>query len=229
MRRLDTAMAFPKQFLKLSFLFSIDDTVEIAETSLNISTVGTSPYDAAAALTALTSGDADSISGQLVGTINGPNLLWANYSTYVALKAAAIGTDGHYLTDPVLYPFPGHTGTHDGVPPQDTVVLTLKTGSTFGKANFGRMYLPHTMAPLESATPRIAASRMPFIVADMATMIRNINTVMDGEVAASGVVILSQIGAGTVKAPVSVAVGRVIDTQRRRRNRLAEDPVSELL
>jgi len=216
-------MAYPKQFLKLSWLFKIDATEEIAETSANISTVGTSPYDAVAALALMNSTDADTISGALVGMVNGSNFLWGDYSRFDSLKVAAIGTDGHYLDAPQVWPFPGHVGTHNNIPPQDTLVLSLRSGLSFGDANFGRMYIPHTMAALDTGTARMTAAKASLIAGDFDTFISTVNLTMDSQVAGSGVVILSQKGAGTVKAPLQVGCGRVIDTQRRRRNRLDED------
>lgn len=216
-------MAYPKQFVKLSWLFLIDATDEIAETSLNISTVGTSPYDAAAAQAAVTSADATALCGAMVGMVNGTHFLWGDYSVFDSLKIAAIGTDGHYLTDAVVHPFPGHRGTHANVPPQDSLVMSLRSGLSFGDANFGRMYLPHVMSDLETATARILASRASLIAGDFATFLDTVNLTMDSEVAGSGVVILSSKGTGTVKAPATVGCGRVVDTQRRRRNRLIED------
>jgi hypothetical protein len=216
-------MPFSKEHVKLSWIFGITGTTEIAETSLNITTPTGSPYDAEAAAALMTSADADTLSGDLFGMMNSSDFLWGDYSSYVALKVAAINTAGHYLADAVVYPRTGHAGTHNNVPPQDSLVLSLRSGSSFGEANFGRMYIPHTIAALDTSSARMSVAKAVAIANAFQAFITQVNTMMDSQVAGSGVAIMSQKGSGTTKLPTLIGCGRVIDTQRRRRNRLDED------
>jgi hypothetical protein len=47
-------VAYAKSFVKFSFLYSIAATDEGAETSVNVSTIGSTPFDAALFLASLT-------------------------------------------------------------------------------------------------------------------------------------------------------------------------------
>ena len=78
-------MPYPKQFLKLSFSFTVDGSDEVADTALSISTPLSAPFDAAAALSAWTLTDLTTIatSYDAAVTASGAGLHWAIYSNLV--------------------------------------------------------------------------------------------------------------------------------------------------
>jgi len=215
---------YPKQSLRLTFGFTVPGTDEVADTGLHITTLGTSPFDAAAVLDAYSDANIDAFAGFYNDLMGVGAIQWGNYSKLDTIKLAAVGVDGLYLTDPRIRPVTGFVGfTGATVLPQSSVVATFWSGLGFGTANFGRMYLPHTALPLETLTPRATAAVAGAFTDGVAEFVSAVNGVADSVEAASGVVNLSKIGLGTVKAVAQVGVGRVIDTQRRRRNRLNED------
>jgi hypothetical protein len=115
------------------------------------------------------------------------------------------------------------SGTGAGGYPQIAVVLSLRTARPRGYASNGRMYVPCSQA-IGSSDGRISAATALGIATAGATLIAAINDVGLGQAA-----VMSAVGAGRTEPITGVRVGRVMDTQRRRRNQLAEeytDPVA---
>jgi hypothetical protein len=217
-------MPYPKPFCRLSYLFAIASTDEIAETGLHISTVGSSPFDADAFVAAATGAQLASRADDYETAMGATHLWWASYSELVGMKLAALTTGGVYSSAPLVETVSGHQGTTESVPPENSVCASLRSVETFGRANFGRMYLPHTGAQLGTGTPYMDATTTGNIVASLDTMLTAVNTWANGVSAGAGIVNISKVGAGAVKAVATVQVGRILDTQRRRRNRLDEHP-----
>nr|CRY96618.1 hypothetical protein [uncultured prokaryote] len=138
---------------------------------------------------------------------------------YIGLKVAPIGTNGRYPPDEnaVEYlrpsPIPGST---TGGYPQIALVLSMRTARTRGYASNGRMYLPTAETPSDSSG-LITLSTADSAALNGAVFIGAVNAVGLG--AAS---VMSTVGAGLIEPITAVRVGRVIDTQRRRRNQLPE-------
>ena len=221
-RSLETHMTYIKQHVRLSWLYSVHLTDEVAETSLNISTLGTSPFDAVAWVAALTTAQATTLESSIQDVLHGTQMNWADYSTQVGMKAAPIAIDGKYAGEPRLFTDYGNSGSGLQVLPQSSVVLSLRSGLTFGEANYGRMYLPHTRMALGALTPYASTTITDAIAATAKVFLNNVNGVAAAVVPGSGVVIASKKGTGLNKAVARVAVGSVTDTQRRRRTRLQE-------
>lgn len=150
---------------------------------------------------------------------------WPTTTVVRWAKVAAIGTNGLYLRDPILYESPtgqaGPLGTKN--PNQICLVASLWTGSTFGKGNYGRMYFP---GPGEDVGTdgRWNDTRTDAWAAAIETMLQ----AWAGEVSTVGIAAgqLSIMAQGVTPATNAVnwiRVGRVPDTQRRRRNDLVED------
>ncbi len=107
-------------------------------------------------------------------------------------------------------------GTAQEIPPQCTVAVTLWSGETIGTTNYGRMYLPHSSLNLGGN---------PYGGTDD-----------QGTVATNAAAFLAAVAQPLYKPAVMgtngrtrfvdfVRVGRVVDTQRRRREQLDELPV----
>ena len=217
-------MPYPKQFLKLSFSFTVDNSDEVADTALSISTPLSAPFDAAAALSAWTLTDLTTLatSYNSAVTASGTGFNWAVYSNLVAVKLAAVGVDGHYLTGPKIQAGLGYQGTVASVPPQNTVVLSLWSGLTFGRANYGRMYLPHTTLQFTTGGYGCSSTVANTIATAFKSLFTDITSIANGHTATAGPVIMSSVGTGTVNTVNRLRVGNLVDTQRRRRNRLNE-------
>lgn len=219
-------MPYPKPFVRISWLFTVQGTEEVAETGLHISTLGTAPFDAVAFVNSLTQANGLALAGYMTTMLNGATnaLGWATYSNIVAVKAADQDVTGHETVAPFAWnsPTPYDHGSVTNTLPQSTVVLSLRSGGTFGRANFGRMYLPHTVMALSGSTPRAAATTTTQVVNLARTFCGSVNALVATKLAGSGIVNISQVGAGTVKPVTLVEVGDITDTQRRRRNRIPE-------
>lgn len=160
------------------------------------------------------------------------------------VKVASIGTDGKYVPDSVsasYFPTPtagANTPSGAGLLPQATLAVTLTTAKPRGLASKGRIYPP----PLEWMVPgtdgRLAAANATGLANSFRTLINDINSlslvtsvaVMSrgrGEPtynAAKNRIEYTYPNAGATENVTGVAVGRVVDTQRRRRRQLVENP-----
>lgn len=214
-------MTFTDESLLITWLFSDVSSDETAATQLRATDLG--GFGSVAALTALTTADLQGLYTAYTTFANGAPLQWADYSDLVGVKVAALGTSGQYLTDPKLYEAVAPTGgATENIAPQLTVVMTLWSGSSFGRANYGRMYLPHTRIPLVAGTSRASAADAGSVAIQADGFLNSVNAVLATPTGAE-VVIMSAVGGGTTKVPAQVGIGRVIDTQRRRRRSLDED------
>lgn len=139
--------------------------------------------------------------------------------TYV--KFNQIDAQGKYVdpvTDVAINDAPGFaTGPGEvNVPPQLTVVASLLTGYSRGRAHRGRIYLPPNMNTLGD-DGMMSSTRTSDLATHVATFLGALNAV-DSDLA---VHVWSKVG-GISRIVTQVAVGGVIDTQRRRRNELTE-------
>lgn len=139
---------------------------------------------------------------------------------YIGVKWSPIGTDGRYPPSGESRTF-FRTTPSQGVfgtgYPQIALVLSLRTARLRGYASNGRMYIPSSLG-IEAATGRITTSQAGGVADVGAALISAINDVGLGTVT-----VMSEVGSG-INAPVTgVRVGRVMDTQRRRRNQLSEE------
>jgi hypothetical protein len=176
---------------------------------------------------------------------------WSNTTTPAFLsshrlqgvKVAAIGTDGKYPDGHVPgevwfanVPGPKSQATNSYVIPQSSIAVTMTTAAARGLASMGRFFLPPTDVYIE------ASGLLPTTLRDaLVTKVKDfLNSVNAMEAGNSNVAIFSR-GKGVksynattkkiewdypnpgVTNPVTgVEIGRVVDTQRRRRRSLVE-------
>lgn len=167
-------------------------------------------------------------------TVAEMDALVGHYSTYMSsalsdvstfhrllgLKVAPIGQDGRYpagqdaaeriLTTPVL-------GTSAGADmiPQQSQAVSLLTGLSRGRGSRGRFYPPPQGTTLGSDGRCTVPSTQERVDAAKA-LVQGIQTAL-----AAPVVVGSEL-ANTLRAVTAIQVGRVVDTQRRRRSGLDE-------
>jgi hypothetical protein len=147
---------------------------------------------------------------------------------FLGVKAAPIGADGRYapngLSVTSLRPSPVIGGATFAGAPQLSMVVTLNTDLIRGKGSVGRMYLPACGIPAGS-DGRITVANAQALAGAAATLLTDLNGLLEGDLAVFGAG-LSGTGPGSVRDVIGVRVGRVIDTQRRRRNQLDEGYVT---
>lgn len=141
------------------------------------------------------------------------------------VKLAGIGPDGHYATEPKVYELsPGQGGAQTSgviMPNQVSLVVSLRSGLTIGKANKGRYYLPGPGLGV-GTDGRWPAGQLNDWLSCQLQMLRALEGDVSTELQDFKFAIISSLGAGTWNDVAEVAVGQVPDTQRRRRNALAE-------
>lgn len=217
-------MPYPKESLKISWLFAIAGLSEVADTGCHVSTLGGAAFNSSAALAAVTNANMDSLLADYMQmiTFGGGNIMF-DFGRLTGLKIAALDASGKYLGAPKTRTITtGNAGTLTNGKAQLTEVLTLWSGLTFGRANFGRMYLPYTRLANNGGQPTSTTAQTVGLATAGATFIGQINTLANTWTAGAGVVNLSAVGAGTVKAVAFTRSGTVTDTQRRRRKQLIE-------
>jgi hypothetical protein len=187
------------------------------------------------------SGDADLPNQQLADDIAAawktffiaPGSWISNQWTTNLVKVSSVGTDGKSNAEDTMFAsVTGATGarTEAPFPPQIALAATLYSAKARGVASKGRMYLPGIIAPLEG-NGHLTTSMVVTIMNGLKTFLNAANN----STATNNVVMLASHGSinpdGSLKlggsgplskAVVGIRLGNVYDTQRRRRNGLAE-------
>lgn len=169
--------------------------------------------------------DPDTIKTALETFIGAPYAMWSDRSPITWHRLAVIGQDGLYIGEPVVEEYvPALTSSATTqLPPQVAWVGSMWSGGTVGRANYGRMYfpVPATAVPSNGLLP---TELQDGARAAFAQLLDNLTGAVQAAAGGTGLVpcIMSKEGAGTTKAVAKIGVGRVLDTQRRRRNALQE-------
>jgi len=217
-------VAYSNQFLRLSWLFGVAGSDEIAVTGLNYTTAPgwTGAEAALAELVAADTGDL--LIGDMNSLMSTAEIQWAGYSQLTGIKIAAIGTDGAYLTEPYIVEDESPSdGSTQQTPPQLSIVISLLSGFTLGAGNRGRMYLPHCHLGMATDSPVSNGATTDAVAAAAADFVNAVTGHLDDDLTAVVFpAIMSQVGAGSAKGVTAVSVGSVTDTQRRRRDQLTE-------
>lgn len=222
---LGAVVAYDRGFLKVTWGFRIVNTDEIARTSLNFSDPADPTFNSAAALAEI---NMPVVGPLLLARMNtlmaSASLFWATYSALDFVRIAAVDAAGVEF-DPAKQ-FDDSTpavGTASNIPAQVSLVMSTRSGSTAGSANFGRMYLPHCFIGMTTGTPRAAAATVATFATACQTFVSGVQADLDAVVTQSVLpTIMTQIVGGTSKRINQIAVGDIVDTQRRRRNALPE-------
>lgn len=218
-------MAYDREFIKITWIFNVEGTDEIANTSLNFSDPGFTTLDATAQLADMDMPtDGAALATRMTTLLGSANMRWADYSELVAVRAAAVGTTGLELAAPKLYTLsPTVDGAGANVLPQASIVLSLRSNVFGPGANYGRMYLPHTTWVLDTNTPKAQAADVSAFATQCDTFIEGCNTDMNASVANPvDAMIMTNVTGRPSRRVNQIAVGDVVDTQRRRRNQLVE-------
>lgn len=182
--------------------------------------------------------EADTVDGWLQGGFknalttfwNAIRLTVGQNTTLEWMKANRVGTNGKYL-DPGtnLYTFnPVLTGgSSSNRPNQLALAVTTGTAVDRGRAHAGRFFLPCGVLTVDGTTGQIPVSDANAIATAAAAFIASLNNtakILTVDIIKAAV--MSNVGEGTHHDITHVRVGRIVDTQRRRRNKALEAPVS---
>lgn len=158
----------------------------------------------------------------------------ANVYTFKTLKMVRLSQNGATLTDTAKYwaPPAAVTGGYAGFaqPPQIALVATLANSLPRGLATKGRMFLPGvSWAP--DATGHIDATKIGTLSTNLQSFFNGI--INDADMPGNPVLASKGRGPllvdGAVRHVNTIKVGNVYDTQRRRRNALAETYTAKVL
>jgi hypothetical protein len=140
------------------------------------------------------------------------------------VKLNLIDTDGTYVEDTtyesVLADIPGGGPTATAYPNQVALVVSLTTGFSRGPAHRGRFYLPLPGSPIDIVNGTLDPANTAFCVTATNTFIGALNAAS----ANCKVAVFSRkSGAATHRLVTGNQVGKVLDTQRRRRRSMVEN------
>lgn len=155
----------------------------------------------------------------------------ASYLTWMKLNA--IGPDGKYANqtmtrERVVAQSAGVKGANfSDIAPQCAIAVTLRSARARGPLSRGRFFLP--CGDRVGADGLITVARADALANSVVSLIRNLNNFPGIDTSTTAVALVSPGGRGLPEGglePVTaVEVGRVVDTQRRRRSDLLETPV----
>jgi hypothetical protein len=217
-------MTYPQKLLKVTLGCRVSGTDEIAETGFYAGVID-GGFDPIGFLSA-GAGIAGSISTAFVTLRANAAFVVPTWSVYSFCKVAPVDTLGHYVDEPQIVTAVSAGSATSGKSLQESVVLSLRSGQSLGFANRGRMYLPHMSGGLSTNGYRYSNPTGMLTAAQ--TFFNSVNTAL-GSVSGFSqcrVLIASKKGVGAVKRASQCLVGDLPDTQRRRKNRIAELYVS---
>ena len=163
--------------------------------------------------------------------------LVTDLSTWMAASnsasSAALGWVKFNEIDPVSRRYKSATETYERIlttpvkgrvegngMPQQTLCISLLTGAKRGLASRGRFYPPATIASL-GADGTVNPNAVEATAQAARTLINSLNNWPGTDTPFNGQVVVLG-GNGTTRNVTAVSVGNVMDTQRRRRNKLRE-------
>lgn len=219
-------MAYVRPYVKLTLSGETCDGNEIFNTGLHLSSLDTTtdPY-----------GVFQRVVGQLSNMVPVFTAFWGNTdvnvpttSAITTIKVALVGTDGKYMEQvPVEEEVLIIGSSNAPYSPQDATVITLDSGKRKDPGKYNRMYIPTAGNVGANAWRRTTTAQLNIATA-AATMFHDLEELFgSGEGAAPiYVAVLSSNGSGHDYSVEQVRVGAIVDTQRRRRNKLTEDYVT---
>lgn len=151
------------------------------------------------------------------------NRAWLDY-----VKLNVVNEQGRYASEGETVEFrwadqDRPQGTLAPTWPQLSTCVSLLTAVTRGRASRGRFYVPTGAMGVDSGTGRMTQSDAQTMTLAAQTFVNALNNQPGIDVNNPRVVVASALGApGPVRDVTAVAVGDVLDTQRRRRNDLPE-------
>jgi hypothetical protein len=220
-------MPYDFKFLKVTFGFTIPSTDERALVNTNWAKDDGS-FDPEAYRSSYIQGFANLMAQPLANFMGGnPTYLrWANYSYLDYVRFACIGTDGKTLG--VSYPYvvapdPNPHGVDTtGIPPQMSVVGSTWNGEPYNRSNKGRLYFPHCQLLQAASSPTASAVTAEIIRDAFRSLVNAWVNVVNAELLTTNMALMIMSKVRDSDGVTQVAVGRVNDTQRRRRAQLEE-------
>ena len=146
------------------------------------------------------------------------------------VKIALIDEEGHYIGDADEYQFlvPVNGGSTGAIETQRSLAVSFKTAVRRGPASNGRIYIPAFRIGV-ATDGRLSTADQTDCLAAALIFIADINSEVDSVLPTAAVSVVSAQGSGAQEPVTSIRVGNVIDSQRRRKNKMIETYVSGAL
>jgi hypothetical protein len=151
------------------------------------------------------------------------------YASLLWVKAAAIDQNGKYKVGQVSvkeeqFAAVNGGGTSPGVPNQVALAVSLTTALPRGYGHAGRFYLPMPTTVPDASDGLITTGDADSVRGSVKTFLESIADVpgIDTDISPEPVV-MSRHGSGSTHKITGCKIGRVLDTQRRRRRSLPEN------
>lgn len=144
------------------------------------------------------------------------------------VKLNAIDGNGRYFSqaDTVQVEYGAADAPQGGTTagdPQQSAVVSLLTDATRGRGSRGRFYPPTGQLTVDGASGRVSATLTERMAGAALDLLNNLANEPGVDLSSPRVIVASDLGQpGPARSVTSVAVGNVIDVQRRRRNALPE-------
>ena len=149
------------------------------------------------------------------------------------LKLNVVDMNGRYVEqntiEHVYSPVVPGTSAANPHPTQVTLAVSTTTEFSRGRGHRGRFYLPMPCQAVDATSGLISALNAASVATAAATFIEALADEPGADVATAGMRVCVMSKTGATNVVIGVEVGRVLDTQRRRRNSLPEDYQSHVV
>jgi hypothetical protein len=211
-------MAYDRKSLRVSWIFSVASTSEIAFPSLHIA--DGQEWDPLVTLAAMDQEVADGLAGAMAVLLSYGSFGWGSYSSVTGIKASPVGTNGKLLGPPSVWSVsPSEHGTTEQIIPQASVVISMSDGGYYTKSNRGRLYLPHCMLTQVAGHAECSDATRTSATSHAVGFLQTVNQIFNPLAEGPGVITIMSQKRPSVIANYA-AVGRRTDIQRRRADRL---------
>jgi hypothetical protein len=171
-------------------------------------------------------GDLDAMRARYSTFHNSVDARISSFAFFKECRAYEIGTDGRSTSEPLVSSQAAIGGYYSTpqFPWQNSVAVTLDAGYP-AKGRFGRFYLPPQCLTIED-TGLVNVTQATALRTGVAAMLNDLSNLAGVDVG-FGLAVIGRTGpAGTSRNVESVRVGRVVDTQRRRRRQVSENYIT---
>lgn len=218
-------MAYSQKYIKVTFGGTLAGGQDIWSAGFHIA--DTNSADTVNAWNNLNGVTSQSITALIATFLTSPEALIPRGVTAEWVKYALIAEDGKYVEAPIeniLADMNG--GVNSQYVPQVAVVCTLVSEKYRDPGKYNRFYLP-TVVPTGTDGYRLTTSNQNALATKVAGLIFSINEITMALSPGLEVRVVTQKEVQSYLPVVSTRVGRIYDTQRRRRNKLPEEYVTK--
>ena len=213
-------MAYPYDFIKFTFGGQLAGNNEIWTCGFHI---GNSDTDVTAGQFLAFEDDLAALGALVRAYITDTDMRIPSGASVQWIKLALIGKDGKYVREPLEYILPtaGSGGSTSGYVPQASTVVTLVSAKFKDPGKYNRFYLP-AAAPNTPGAYRLTAGQIAAMSARSAEFLADVNAITFAIDPLLSIEVVSQ-NVNMYYSAYAARVGDVLDTQRRRRNKIAEN------